>query len=152
MGRLMVPSTPATRGEVELADAQEVIAGPDGRFYVPSGDAKAEKSRITDPVEQAALFAGQPPTKEEIKDAKKEQVAAEKAAEPVTPEDPAAETVVDSPVEAASITAGDPPVETTDPPGRSASREEWADYARSRGMTDDELAELGRNDIRDRYL
>lgn len=149
-GRIMVPSTPATRGEVEPVDAKQVFAGPDGRFYLPSEDKKSEKDRVTDPVEQAAAFAGQPPTKEEMRSAKKEQVAAEKAAAS-TPTDPAAETSTENPVEDASETAGDPPVESTDPPGKNASREAWVKYAQGRGMTDEELEPLTRNDIRDRY-
>jgi hypothetical protein len=36
-------------------------------------------------------------------------------------------------------------------PSGNASREEWVDFAKSRGATDEELADLGRNDIRDRY-
>lgn len=152
MGRLMVPSTPATRGEVDLADASQVIAGPDGRFYLPSEDAKAEKARVSDPVEAAALFAGQPPTKEETRAAKKEQLAAEKAAEPVTPEDPAAETVVDEPVKSAGEQATEPPGQA---PGANASRADWEAYARTRGATDDDLVfedrPLTRNELRDKY-
>jgi hypothetical protein len=161
MARLMVPSTPATRGEVDLADTQEAFAGPDGRFYVPSGDAKAEKQRPTNAMDQAALVAAPPPTKEEVREAKKEQVAAEKAAaspatEPETPADPAAETTVESPVEAASATAANPPPETANQPGSNASRGAWAEYAKTRGATDEDLLDsdgnpLGRNALRDKY-
>jgi hypothetical protein len=150
-GRLYVRSTPATRGEESTKDSAPGALGPEGRFYLASDDNKAEKDRVTSPVEQAAQFAGQPPAKDEIRAAKKEQVAAAKATDPV-PEDPAAETVHEEPVEAASEQAGDPPGQQ---PSASASRAEWEEYARTQGATDEDLAfegkPLSRNALRDKY-
>lgn len=141
-GRFYVPSTPATRGE-ESDDSSPAETGVSGSFY---------RTAAESPIEQASAQAGDPPAKEEIQTARREDKAADKSGDhEVT--DPAAETVQPEPVEAASEQAGDPPVETTDPPAGSASREEWVDYAvTQQGASEDELEGLGRNAIRDRYL
>jgi hypothetical protein len=36
-------------------------------------------------------------------------------------------------------------------PGGNASREEWLEYALAHGVTEDEAADLSRNDLRDRF-
>jgi hypothetical protein len=144
-GRFYVKSTPATRGEVESPTTDPTAAGVDGEFYLSGAQ----------PIEQASVSAGQPVTREERQAAKKEQTAADKAAAAAgtAPDvaDPAAETTQEEPVEAASQQAGDPPVETTNHPAKNASRGEWADYAKSQGMSEEDLKGLSRNDIRDRY-
>lgn len=45
----------------------------------------------------------------------------------------------------------DPEEKPDEEPGGNASREEWAAYARTRGATDDDLKDLKRDDIRDKY-
>jgi hypothetical protein len=146
-GRIMIPSTPATRGEAEAVDAREVFAGPDGRFYLRSEDAKAEKARASDPIEQAGLMAGQPPSKQEVREAKAADKAADKASEPVV-DDPAVETVNPDPIAVAAADAGDPPI--PEPKG-SASKADWERYARSTGATDDDVDGLSRDELRAKY-
>lgn len=117
MGRIYRESTPATRGELEPA--------------TPATPGVA-------PVAQASAQAGDPPSKEVVRAAKKADAAAPLVEQP------------DS-IEEASKAAGDPPVESTNPPARNASREEWVAYARQHGEKG-KLDGLTRNAIRDRYL
>lgn len=143
-GRFYVKSTPATRGEESPHEgaSSPAVTGVEGSFY---------RTALEDPVGQASAQAGDPPDKAEIQAARREDKAADRTGDHVVT-DPAAEAGQDDPVEAASEQAGDPPVETTNPPARSASREEWVDYAKRQGASDDELDGVGRNAIRDRYL
>lgn len=148
MGRVYVASTPATRGEEPDSSSPVGVVGPEGRFYRESEDAKAEKARVSNPTDQAALLGTPGPTKDEMKAAKKEQKAADASSEPPVVVDAAAETPVEEPIELASEVAGDPPIEA---PGANASRADWERYARSQGATDEDLEGLKRNDIRDKY-
>lgn len=131
-------------------NAPEVV-GPEGRFYQPGADDKAGESLAENPVEQAGVMAGEPPTKDDVKAAKAEAKAVE--AGTATPADPAAETVQPDPVAAAAELAQDGPV--PEPKGNS-SRDEWAEYARSKGATDADLVDgdgnaLRREEIREKY-
>lgn len=127
----------------------------EGRIYLPSTDAKPGESIGEQPVEQASLLAGDPPTKDEVKAAKAEQKAAD-AGDTTTAGvvgDPAAQTTQPDPVAAASALAGDPPL--GEPKG-NATRDEWEQYARSKGATDADLVgadgkPLGRDELRDKY-
>lgn len=134
----MVPSTPETRGEVEPKTGS-TSPGPGeqtGRFYRGDDPLSA--------VEQAALAAAPGPSKQEIRDAKKAQTAAAAAASTGA----GVTEVPNDVVEAAAENAGEPPLAM---PSGNASRGEWADYARSRGATEEELEGQSRNDLRDRY-
>lgn len=90
------------------------LAGPEGRFYRPSseapkGDKPAEdvdvlgEADTEEPIEAASVLAGDPPTKAEMKAAKKAD------SDDAEPDDLAAETVQEDPIAAASEMAGDPP-------------------------------------------
>lgn len=125
--------------------------GPEGRFYVPSADDKDGESLAENPVQQAAVMAGEPPSKDDVKAAKAEAKAVEAGTS--EPADPAAETVQPDPIAAAGELAQDGPV--PEPKG-NASRDDWADYARSKGATDADLVDaegnpLRREEIRDKY-
>ena len=115
-GRFYLPPSKPSEDD----EPAETAGTPEGRFYLPSGDDKAGESVAENPVEQAGLQAGDPPTSDEVKQAKADQKAADKEAASdestsapsvETTADPAATTVQPDPIAAASGQAGDPPTE-----------------------------------------
>lgn len=146
MGRFYLPETKPDKPE----DTPGQV-GPEGRFYlpptpVPEDDAPAEDVdfEANGPIEQASALAGDPPSTD--------------GDDTEVPADPAAETLQEDPNEAASLLAGDPPEESvqSEQPAGNASRDEWAEYARTQGATDADLVdsdgkELGRDALRDKY-
>lgn len=148
MGRFYLPESKPDKPE----DTSGQV-GPEGRFYLPPTEAPEDDApaegvdfEAEGPVEQASVLAGDPPST----DGDEEETEVES--------DPAAETLQEDPNEAASLLAGDPPEESvqSEQPAGNASRDEWAEYARTQGASDADLVDedgkdLGRDTLREKY-